>query len=212
MHPFITAKEAAFLKRELGDPVPAEQKVVPWRALLTSPAVLALIVAQVGHNWGLFIMVTDLPKYMNDVLKFSIKENGLYSSLPYVTMFIAAQITGVFSDLCIKRGWLSITNVRKIFTTAAAIGPGIFILGASYAECDKTMTVVMFTVGMGFMGMFYSGIKVNNLDLAPNYAGVIMALSNGMGGFSGVISPYLVGVMTPNVSTKMRVFSSVAYY
>lgn len=52
---------------------------------------------------------------------------------------------------------------------------------------------------MGFMGLFYSGIKVNTLDLAPRYAGVIMALTNGVGGISGIFAPYIVGVMTPNV-------------
>lgn len=44
------------------------------------------------------------------------------------------------------------------------------------------MVVALFTIGMGFMGTFYSGLKVNNLDLAPNYAGVIMAITNGVGG------------------------------
>lgn len=78
--------------------------------------------------------------------------------------------------------------------------PGIFILGASYGECDRVVVVVMFAVGMGFMGTFYSGLKVNNLDLAPNYAGVIMAFTNGIGGLSGIFSPYIVGVLTPNVS------------
>lgn len=61
-------------------------------------------------------MVTDLPKYMNDVLKFSIKENGLYSSLPYVVMWLVAQSIGFFSDWLIVRGHMSITNVRKLFT------------------------------------------------------------------------------------------------
>lgn len=43
---------------------------------------------------------------------------------------------------------------------------------------------------MGCMGTFYSGLKVNNLDLAPNYAGVIMAITNGVGGIQ-VIATYL---------------------
>lgn len=204
VHPWVSDREKEYLHKALGtvegQTRTAEQKAIPWRHVLKSPAVLSLIIAQIGHNWGFFIMVTDLPKYMNDVLKFSIKENGLYSSLPYVTMFICAQITGVVSDMCIKRNWVSITNVRKFFTAVAAIGPGAFIMAASYAECDRMLVVVMFTVGMGFMGMFYSGIKVNTLDLAPNYSGVIMALTNGVGGVSGIFSPYLVGVMTPNVS------------
>lgn len=42
------------------------------------------------------------------------------------------------------------------------------------------------------MGTFYSGIKANSLDIAPNYAGVIMAIANGTGSLAGVIGPYIV--------------------
>lgn len=83
---------------------------------------------------------------------------------------------------------------------SAAIGPGVFILAASYSGCDRTMVVAMFTLGMSFMGTFYSGIKANSLDIAPNYAGVIMAVANGLGGLTGVVGPYIVGLITPNVS------------
>lgn len=63
----------------------------------------------------------------------------------------------------------------------AAIGPAIFIVLASYAGCQRFIVVAMFTIGMGLMGTFYSGIKANSLDLAPNYAGVVLAISNGTG-------------------------------
>lgn len=56
----------------------------------------------------------------------------------------------------------------------AAIGPGIFLVIASYAGCNRTAVVAMLILGMGLMGTFYSGIKANSLDIAPNYAGVIM--------------------------------------
>lgn len=64
-HPFITEKERDYLRRELGelkrrDDLPS----TPWRQILTCPAVIALIFAQIGHNWGLFIIINDLPKYM----------------------------------------------------------------------------------------------------------------------------------------------------
>lgn len=84
---------------------------------------LALIAAQVGHNWGLFIVVNDLPKYMNDVLRFSIKKNGLYTSLPYCFMWIVGICTGFLSDYLIKRDLLGITKSRKLFT---AIGKLLF--------------------------------------------------------------------------------------
>lgn len=82
----------------------------------------------------------------------------------------------------------------------ASIGPGIFILAASYAGCDRTATVILFTVGMGFMGTFYCGMKVNALDLSPNYAGTLMAIVNGLGALSGIITPYLAGALTEDVS------------
>ncbi|XP_055295735.1 putative inorganic phosphate cotransporter isoform X2 [Sitodiplosis mosellana] len=198
-HPFITEKEKQYLTRELGelkrrDDLPS----TPWRKLLTCPAVIALIFAQIGHNWGLFIIINDLPKYMNDVLRFSIKKNGLYTSVPYVVLWIVALFTGVLSDYLIKRKYLGITNSRKLFTSIAAIGPGVFVVLASYAGCDRVAVVAMFTLGMGFMGTFYSGIKANSLDIAPNYAGVIMAIANGTGSLAGVVGPYIVGVLTPN--------------
>lgn len=82
----------------------------------------------------------------------------------------------------------------------AAICPAIFIVAASYAGCDKIVVVALFTIAMGFMGTFYPGMKVNPLDLSPNYAGSIMALTNGIGAITGVFAPYIAGVLTPNVS------------
>lgn len=58
----------------------------------------------------------------------------------------------------------------------------------------------MFTIAMGLMGSFYCGMKVNALDLSPNYAGTLMALVNGIGATSGIITPYLVGALTEDVS------------
>lgn len=169
---------------------------------------LALICAQIGHDWGFFIMVTDLPKYMSDVLNFSIKQNGLYSSLPYLMMWLVSLSTGILGDWMIKSGRISITNSRKMFTTIASLGPAVFIMLASYAGCSRITVVVCFTIAMGLMGTFYPGMKVNPLDLSPNYAGTLMAITNGIGAITGIVAPALVGFMTPNVSLSLRFFSN----
>lgn len=62
-------------------------------------------------------MVTDLPKYMTDVLKFNIKSAGLLSAMPYVAMWIASFFFGLLCDFCIKRKYHNIKNARKIYTT-----------------------------------------------------------------------------------------------
>lgn len=97
-------------------------------------------------------------------------------------------------------------NLNSLFgftIYTATIGPGTFLLAASYAGCDKIIVVALFSIGMGFMGPFFSGPKANNLDLAPNYTGTIMAMTNGIGAISGTVAPYIVGVITTNVSVNL---------
>lgn len=116
------------------------------------------ICAQIGHGIGYFTVVTDLPKYMADVLKFNVKENGFYSSLPYVAMWISTLIFSVISDWCITKKYLGITNSRKLYTTLSFTVPGIFLVFASFVGCNRVLAVTLFTVAMGFMGAYYSGI------------------------------------------------------
>lgn len=42
--------------------------------MLFSIPLWALIIGQIGHDWGLFMIQSDLPKYMKSVLKFSVLE------------------------------------------------------------------------------------------------------------------------------------------
>lgn len=200
-HPFITDKEREYLRTELGQ-LERDKNMppTPWKMILTNAPMLALIAAQIGHDFGFFIMVTDLPKYMSDVLQFNIKDNGLYSSLPYLLMWIVSISSGVLGDWMIRTNRISITFSRKLFTTIASVLPSVFIVGAGYAGCEKALVVTLFVLAMGSMGTFYPGMKVNGLDLSPNYAGTLMALTNGIGAITGIIGPYLVGVLTPNVS------------
>ncbi|XP_076292549.1 putative inorganic phosphate cotransporter isoform X2 [Lasioglossum baleicum] len=197
-HPFISEREKAFLKERMSAHTHEKPPSVPWRHILTSVPVWALITAQIGHDWGFFTLINDLPKYMSSVLKYSIKSNGLLSALPYLTMWICSVITSWLADWMITTNLMSRTNVRKLGTTIASLGPATFIIGASYAGCDRTVVVVLFIIGATLMGTFYPGMKVNALDLSPNYSGTLMAVVNGLGALSGIITPYIVGVLTPH--------------
>lgn len=95
--------------------------------LLRNSAMLALICGQVGHSWGIFIIYNDLPKYMNDVMRFSIKKNGLYTSIPFVSMWITAYCTGFLSDYLVSRNKISCTNSRKLFTALCMYRDRLFV-------------------------------------------------------------------------------------
>lgn len=137
--PFISQKERDYLQAEMGQ---LQRKTdlppTPWRAIVTSTPVLVLILAQVnefseihskeisenhfllivkiGHDWGLFVMVNDLPKYMKEVLGFSVREVGIYASLPYLAMWIVSIACGIICDFVIKRECTTTTCARKWFS------------------------------------------------------------------------------------------------
>lgn len=95
-----------------------------------------------------------------------------------------------------------------IFFTAS-IFTGVFIIAASYAECDKFLVVAYFTVSVAFQGV--PGVAINTLDLSPNYAGILMGISGAVTSITGIVVPYMVGVATPNVS-KATVFQSLFFF
>lgn len=153
-HPFISEREQKFLHERMDAHTHKKPPSVPWRHILKSVPLWALVAAQVGHDWGFFTLLNDLPKYMSTVLKYSIKSNGFLSAMPYLTMWICSLVTSFLADWMITSGLMSRTNVRKLGTTIASLGPGAFIIGAAYAKCDRTTVVIMFTVGTTLMGMY----------------------------------------------------------
>lgn len=152
VHPFISEREVKYLNERMNEHTHAKPPPVPWRHMLRSAPLWALIAAQIGHDWGFFTMVTDLPKYMSSVLHYSIKDNSYVSSLPYLVMWFCSLASSWVADRMITRNIMSRTNVRKLGTTIASLGPGVFIIAASYASCDKFLVVTMFTIGMALMG------------------------------------------------------------
>lgn len=72
-------------------------------------------VKQFSQDWAFCVVVLDLPKYMNDVLHFSIQDNGLYSSIPQLIKLMLSLSTSALSDWLIAKRYLSITAGRKIF-------------------------------------------------------------------------------------------------
>ena len=87
-----------------------------------------------------------------------------------------------------------------LFFAIGSIGPAVGMLSASYMH-TKTTVSLCFIFGMSTLAFSYSSLKINALDLSPNYAASIMAIVNGVGCISGVLAHYFVGVLTTHVSS-----------
>lgn len=51
-------------------------------------------------------------------------------------------------------------------------------------------------IGITTIGGMFCGFLSNHIDIAPNYAGTLMAITNTSATLPGIIVPVFVGVMT----------------
>lgn len=197
-HPRISEAERHYIETAIKATATRRPTSIPWLAILCSLPVWALIVGQLGHDWALFTIGTELPKYMKSVLGYNVATNGLISATPNLATWICAFASGWISDWLIRTEKISIPVHRRTFTTFSCFMPGVGLLAATYAGCERVLVVVLFCVGMAFMGPFYSSLKVNALDISPNYSGLVMSIVNGLGAVSGIVSPSIVGLLIPD--------------
>ncbi|CAM0953251.1 unnamed protein product [Alopecurus aequalis] len=164
---------------------------IPWRLILSKPPVWALIISHFCHNWGTFILLTWMPTYYNQVLKFNLTESGLLCVLPWLTMAVFANIGGWIADTLVAKG-VSITNVRKIMQSIGFLGPALFLTLLSKVR-TPAMAVLCMACSQGSDAFSQSGLYSNHQDIGPRYAGVLLGLSNTAGVLAGVFGTAATG-------------------
>ncbi|XP_015837364.1 vesicular glutamate transporter 3 [Tribolium castaneum] len=203
----ISKEELEYIEQSLGN-VDAKRNIVyPWKSIFTSAPVWAIVVAHFTDNWGFYTLLTQLPKFMKEVLNFPLNTSGILSAIPYLAMAITIQLSGHLADRLLEKKIFTTTQVRKIFNCGAFIIHAGFMIGAAFCETAvSTITCLVLAVGLGVFS--WSGFGVNYLDIAPQHASVIMGVSNTFGTLAGIFSPIVTGyiVTTPSADEWQIVF------
>lgn len=72
------------------------------------------------------------------------------------------------------------------------------LLIIAYIGCERTGTTVLLILSIVVGGAIFVGHLTNQNDLAPNYAGILMGITNTPGTISAFVLPALVGALTEN--------------
>ncbi|XP_046544379.1 sialin-like [Haliotis rubra] len=194
LHPHISTQERDYILKSVGSRKKKSLQL-PWCAVLSTPAVWAIVGAHIAYDWGGFTSITMLPQFMKQVLKFDIQENGGLSALPYVVLWLANIASGPIADFLRSRHF-STKVTRKIMNSIGLLVPAVLMLGVGYVGCNPVMAVTLLTLGVGMSGFTLSGFSINHIDIAPRFAGILMGISNSFGTTTGFIGPVVVGVLT----------------
>lgn len=199
-HPYITEEEMKTIR--LGqDNKDWEKSPTPWKSILTSSFVWALVLTHFGQNWGFYTLLTELPTYLASILHFNIKENGIISAVPYVTQAAFAVLGSVMADSLRKSGRFRINVIRKTFNSFAFFVPAVCVGLVGFVGCEPGVIVFLLTIAMGFNGLMHSGFNVTHVDMSPEFSGTLMGLTNCIANFTGFLAPLYVGIITKSGQT-----------
>lgn len=206
---FISYGERNYIESVLDKESKDKEIPIPWKAIWTSTAVWAIIAAQFSEGWGFFTLQTQLPQFLKDVLSFDLAKSGIISAIPYISMSFMLQVAGYLSDWVRIKGYWTTGQTRRYFNCVAFIGQTVFMLLAAFF-LTPVAAVTFITLGVALASFAYSSFSVNYLDIAPQFAGVLMGICNSFATVAGIVSPILTGyiVTTPVRFLKFFVFTT----
>lgn len=144
-----------------------------------------------------FFYIIGIMNLVRIIIPMEYFQTGFVGALPHLFMTTIVPSGGLLADHLRKKGILSTTMVRKIFNCGGFGGEAFFFLVVAFSN-DRVVSIMALTFGVACSGFAISGFNVNHLDIAPQYASILMGLSNGIGTMAGFILPPVVDYITRN--------------
>ena len=177
--------------RAMEPEAPSAPRTIPWKRLLTEPAVWAIFVAHFCSNWSLYVLLAWLPTYFKTTFSVSLVDAGLLSAAPWLSYFVMANVGAHFAARMIRRG-RTVTFVRKLMQVVSLLGCASFLSLLPQASSPMIGAALMCGAG-GTLSLCLSGFAPNSFDIAPRYADVIWGIANTGGTIPGIVGVAITG-------------------
>ncbi|XP_035663339.1 sialin-like [Branchiostoma floridae] len=197
-HPRISETEKAYIESNLENT--NEERNIPWLKMLSTPHLWVLVYIHCTDSWGLDIMMTSLPLYIDTIMNFNIDTNGGVSALPYLTIMASRVLSSLIIDPVINQSRFQKVNIRKV-CILVLVGAAACLVAVGHVGCDSTTAIVLLCLGMAFRGVMVPGFYPSYTDLTLGYSGVAFGVSNSVANCTGFLVPLVVGVLTDKNQT-----------
>ena len=157
-------------------------------------------------------------------------QNGIFSALPYFGMLLVSLSGSCFADLIRKKRFLSTTATRKLFNSIGMLNlrlciffgtfychivslhvlclsipafllPAACLVAAMFVGCNELWIKILLIMTVSLNGFNYAGFNCNHIDIASNYAGTLMGITNMVANLTGFLTPILINyIVGPTVS------------
>ncbi|GAB0100077.1 MFS domain-containing protein [Sergentomyia squamirostris] len=190
--PRITLEERNYIEANLDVSDTSGTHNIPWISIITSKAMIALLITGIAETMVSYVFLTMVPTYLNDVLKSDVGATGIISAAPYLVYLIFGFGVGVSSDYLRSRNILTTQQVRKtMIASGFLICAVLIVIMANLNDSVGICACLILTVS--FTALIEVTLLCNPLDFAPDYCTVVMAICNTFGSISGIATPLMAG-------------------
>ena len=149
---------------------------IPVRAMAASPALLAVIAANMAVSWAAAHTALLLPQFLHSALQLPLHHTGLVSALPYIGSAALGLVSAPVYGLLLRCG-LSRTAARKLCSSVCLVGFAVLTLPVPWLGGDTAAVTVLTTLAYSLTGFNLVGAWSSPLDIGPNFVGTIMGVT-----------------------------------
>ena len=188
--------------------IPTLPANIPWRPIAREPAVWAIVLAHFCSNFGFNILLLWLPTYLHHAFGVTVSRVGIYSLVPWLASFAAVNMGGWVADAMLIRR-VSVGLTRKLMQSVAFGVGAVPLLAVPWASSPAAATALL-TLSAAASGLGLSAYGVNHLDVGPEYAGVLMGISNSIATIPGIVGVAIAGFIVQATGSFSAVFVMIA--
>ncbi|XP_077988263.1 sialin-like [Glandiceps talaboti] len=157
------------------------------------------------------------PRISESERKYIIQEIGPSSEdkdpkVPWRNIFTSLQVWGLgIGHFCTNWGFYTLLTSFPTYLdqvlgfdirVVSMYLPAAFLLGTGFVGCGKeVLAVTLICIATFFGGATYPGFKVNHVEIAPRFGGIIYGFTNMLASTTGFAAPYVVGSLTNKANT-----------
>ncbi|PON68548.1 Major facilitator [Parasponia andersonii] len=189
-------------------------KDVPWKSFFRTPAVWAMVYAHFCGSWGHYTCLSWLPTYFSEELNLNLTEAAWVSILPPLASVFVTNIAAQIADNLIANG-VETTTVRKLCQTIAFLSPAVCMTLSSVDLGLPPWEVVgILTSGLALSSFALSGLYCTHQDMSPEYASILLGITNTAGAVPGIVGVALTGYLLESThSWSLSLFApSIFFY
>ncbi|XP_022917023.2 sialin-like [Onthophagus taurus] len=214
--PIISENEKKLINSLLKGNYSSAKKSFPLKQVLTSMPFWAILIAHTCSNWGWYMILIELPLYMKSILQLNVSESSKFISLGFFLMWVFSILLSRSLDYFRGKKIITTTFARKISTLIASVIPLGCFLGLSYIGCSRGGAIALTILAIVAIAGMFCGFLSNHIDIAPNYAGTLVAFTNTIATIPGIVVPMFVGGLIENdpgiYSWRIIFFTTIILY